>query len=287
LTPERYKQNISQKNESTSYIKEASQNKKNMMYNLITKHEAELGKKSLYTRSDEDSYKAAEKKYDISYISNFVSKELEELETTKEASVCTKSIDNDYPLGFAKCQIDKTYIVAEKSDCLILVDQHAAHERLTLEKIKLQLKDGKVVSQMLLVPEIVDLGDVLTERIMEKKQNLYAFGLGIERNGISQILVRQVPTILQNTDVKAFVKAIAENLYAFGDIDLIHEKIEEVWGNIACYSSIRAGRVLNVEEMNALLRDIESTPLSSQCNHGRPTFVKLQLKDIRKIFERL
>ena len=169
---------------------------------------------------------------------------------------------------------------------MILVDQHAAHERLVLEKIKQQLKNGSVISQILLVPEIVDLGQVLTEKIIEKTQNLEKFGLGIERNGISQILVRRVPAILQDLDIKGLVMAIAENIHLFDDMNLIQERIDEIWGNIACRSSIRAGRILNIEEMNALLREMEKTPLSGQCNHGRPTFVKLQLKDIKKIFER-
>ena len=190
-------------------------------------------------------------------------------------------------MGFAKCQIDKTYIVAEKSGSLILVDQHAAHERLTLEKIKIQLKKGKVESQILLIPEIVELGKVLTEEIVQKKDSLKVFGLIIERNGISQILIRQIPSIFQNLDINSFVRSIAENIYLFDDIELIYEKIEEIWGNIACHSSIRAGRVLNLEEMNALLRQIEQTSFSEQCNHGRPTFIKLEMKDIRKIFERL
>jgi DNA mismatch repair protein MutL len=190
-------------------------------------------------------------------------------------------------LGFAKCQIDRTYIVAEKSGSLILVDQHAAHERLTLEKIKEQLKNGKVESQILLIPEIIELGKLLTEEIMQKKDNLRIFGLIIERNGISQILVRQIPVVFQNLDISNFVKSIAENSYLFDDIELINEKIDEIWGNIACHSSIRAGRTLNLEEMNALLRQIEQTSFSEQCNHGRPTFIKLEMKDIRKIFERL
>ncbi len=143
------------------------------------------------------------------------------------------------------------------------------------------------MSQILLVPEIVNLGQVLTEKIIEKTENLEKFGLGIERNGISQILVRQIPVILQDLNIKAFVMAIAENIHLFDDMNLIQEKIDEVWGNIACRSSIRAGRVLNIEEMNTLLREMEKTPLSGQCNYGRPTFIKLQLKDIRKIFERL
>jgi DNA mismatch repair protein MutL len=193
----------------------------------------------------------------------------------------------DFPLGFAKCQIDKTYIIAEKSGCLILIDQHAAHERITLEKIKKQLAGGKVAGQMLLVPEIVELGNVLTDSIVEKQKQLQQFGLIIERNGISQVLVRQVPAILPNLDISGFTKTIAENVHILDDVGHLQNTIDVIWGNIACHTSIRAGREMKIEEMNALLREIERNPLAGQCNHGRPTFVKLDFKDIEKIFERI
>ncbi len=258
---------------------EKSTKQQHGLRDLINSHEAvvreDIGLHS--SESKDNSKEIFDKKNEEKYLSDFIENEIEQ----KNIS------DQEYPLGFAKCQIDKTYIVAEKSGSLILVDQHAAHERLTLEKIKIQLKKGKVESQILLIPEIVELGKVLTEEIIQKKDNLKAFGLIIERNGISQILIRQVPSIFQNLDINSFVKSIAENIYLFDDIELIHEKIEEIWGNIACHSSIRAGRVLNLEEMNALLRQIEQTSFSEQCNHGRPTFIKLEMKDIRKIFERL
>ena len=258
---------------------EKSTKQQHGLRDLINSHEAvvreDIGLHS--SESKDNSKEIFDKKNEEKYLSDFIENEIEQ----KNIS------DEEYPLGFAKCQIDKTYIVAEKSGSLILVDQHAAHERLTLEKIKIQLKKGKVESQILLIPEIVELGKVLTEEIIQKKDNLKAFGLIIERNGISQILIRQVPSIFQNLDINSFVKSVAENIYLFDDIELIHEKIEEIWGNIACHSSIRAGRVLNLEEMNALLRQIEQTSFSEQCNHGRPTFIKLEMKDIRKIFERL
>jgi len=196
------------------------------------------------------------------------------------------AITGDFPLGFAKCQINKTYIIAEKSGCLILVDQHAAHERIVLENIKKQLLGGIVLGQMLLVPEIVELGNVFTDSIVAKKKQLQQFGFIIERNGISQVLVRQVPAILPNLDIVGFTKTIAENIHVFDDISHLQNKIEEIWGNIACHTSIRAGREMKIEEMNALLREIEDNPMAGQCNHGRPTFVELDFKDIEKIFER-
>ena len=253
--------------------------------NLINNHEDIIGNSanSNFSEYDNTHKEISDKKVEERYLSNFVENEIEQKSIAQNYS----TTNQEYPLGFAKCQIDKTYIVAEKSGSLILVDQHAAHERLTLEKIKEQLKNGKVESQILLIPEIIELGKVLTEEIMQKKDNLRIFGLIIERNGISQILVRQIPVVFQNLDISNFVKSIAENSYLFDDIELINEKIDEIWGNIACHSSIRAGRILNLEEMNALLRQIEQTSFSEQCNHGRPTFIKLEMKDIRKIFERL
>lgn len=261
--------------------------KQHGLKNLISNHEAIIeGKKnlgSIFTESKDHYKKISDKKNKEEYLSDFLESEMKQEDITKSQNVSNL----EYPLGFAKCQIDKTYIVAEKNGSLILVDQHAAHERLTLEKIKKQLKKGKVERQILLIPEIVELGKVLTEEIIQKKNNLSVFGFIIERNGISQILVRQVPSIFQNIDINSFTRSIAENVYLFDEIDLIHEKIENIWGNIACHSSIRAGRSLNLEEMNMLLREIEQTAFSGQCNHGRPTFIQLEMKDIRKIFERL
>lgn len=267
------------------FVNNEKPTKQHGLKNLIHSHEAIIGEDiDLHSSESKDNDKEiSDKKNDEKYLSNFIKNEIEHRNIEDNKNI----LNEEYPLGFAKCQIDKTYIVAEKSGSLILVDQHAAHERLTLEKIKIQLKKGKVESQILLIPEIVELGKVLTEEIVQKKDRLKVFGLIIERNGISQILIRQIPSIFQNLDINSFVKSIAENIYLFDDIELIYEKIEEIWGNIACHSSIRAGRVLNLEEMNALLRQIEQTSFSEQCNHGRPTFIKLEMKDIRKIFERL
>ena len=262
-----------------------NENQQHGLRNLMHSHEAIIGEYIGLqpSESKHNDKEVSDKKKDEKYLSDFIENEIESRNIDDSIIISNE----EYPLGFAKCQIDKTYIVAEKSGSLILVDQHAAHERLTLEKIKTQLRKGKVESQILLIPEIVELGKVLTEEIIQKKDSLKAFGLIIERNGISQILIRQVPSIFQNLDINSFVRSVAENIYLFDDIELIQQKIEEIWGNIACHSSIRAGRVLNLEEMNALLRQIEQTSFSEQCNHGRPTFIKLEMKDIRKIFERL
>jgi len=190
-------------------------------------------------------------------------------------------------LGIARCQVNQTYIIAEKDDGLILVDQHAAHERLVLEEMKKQLKDGSLKSQILLIPQIVDLGEVLTHTLLEKKQQLKEFGITLEKNSTSQVIVRQIPALFQGLDINKLIKHISEHIHMFDDINIVYDKIEEILGNISCNSSIKSGRIMNLEEMNYLLREMEKTEFSQQCNHGRPTFVKLSFKDINKIFERI
>jgi DNA mismatch repair protein MutL len=189
-------------------------------------------------------------------------------------------------LGYARFQIANTYIVAENTNGMILVDQHAAHERIVLEKIK-QYKDfGKLQTQVLLIPEIVKLGQHLTNKILEFKDRIDDLGFQIERNGLTEVLVRKIPDIFGCDSISVLIKELAEYLNEHNDVDIIEKKIEEIYSNIACRSSMRAGKILNIVEMNNLLRMIEKTPLSSQCNHGRPTFVKLEEKDLAKIFHR-
>ena len=189
-------------------------------------------------------------------------------------------------LGQAKCQIALTYIVAENEEGLVIVDQHAAHERLVLERMKPQMKEGKVSSQILMMPEVVHLGDVLTDKLVEKAEAVKKYGIGIERHGIKEVTVRTVPAVLGLFDIKGLVYHLAEHIHFFDDEEMVEERIEEVLGNIACHASIRAGRKLTIEEMNAILRQMETTAFSSQCNHGRPTFTKLSLKQLDNIFER-
>jgi DNA mismatch repair protein MutL len=189
------------------------------------------------------------------------------------------------PLGYAKCQIGNTYIVAENKDWMILIDQHAAHERLVLEDMKKQMKDGKVSSQLLLVPEVIDLEEKLVHSLLTHSEQLEELGIKIEKMG-SAVAVREVSTILGKVDVKALITDIAEFIEEYGDTSFLAEKRELILGNMACHSSVRAGRKLSIEEMNALLRQMEQTEFASQCNHGRPTFTKISLKDLEKLFER-
>ncbi len=192
-----------------------------------------------------------------------------------------------YPLGVARGQVAGTYIVAEAEDGLVIVDQHAAHERLVLERLRAAgTGDAVSASQALLLPEVVDLEEPACDRLEEKADELAALGLAIERFGPAAMLVRAVPTALGKSDVQALVRDIADDLAHNGDALLLGERLEHVLATMACHGSVRAGRVLAVAEMNALLREMERTPRSGQCNHGRPTWVKLAHGDIEKLFGR-
>ena len=191
-----------------------------------------------------------------------------------------------HPLGAARGQIANTYIVAETHDALILVDQHAAHERLTLERMKAALAGGRVAAQALLLPETVELDEPSTARLLARTEELAELGLEIEGFGPSAVLVRAIPALLGRSNARALVTDIAAELAEMGSTLLLKDRLEAVAGTMACHGSVRAGRALSVPEMNALLRQMEATPHSGQCNHGRPTFIRLALSDIEKLFGR-
>ncbi|RYM11312.1 DNA mismatch repair endonuclease MutL [Sphingobium cupriresistens] len=191
-----------------------------------------------------------------------------------------------FPLGVARGQVARTYIVAEAEDGLVIVDQHAAHERLTLERMR-RAMDGKgVASQALLLPEVVELDEPACDRLEARIAELKEFGLDLERFGPSAMLVRSVPAMLGQSDVQGLVTDLADDLAAYDSALSLKERLDLVAATMACHGSVRAGRVLSVAEMNALLREMEVTPRSGQCNHGRPTWVKLGHGDIEKLFGR-
>ncbi len=192
----------------------------------------------------------------------------------------------DYPLGAAKAQLHKTYIVAETPDGIVLVDQHAAHERLVLERMKAQREAGKVECQALLIPEVVEPGAAAVSILIEHAPMLAELGLAVEAFGDGAILVREMPAILGQANIQQLVRDTAEELLEQDASKSIEDRINHVLATISCHGSVRAGRALNASEMNALLRDMEITPRSGQCNHGRPTFVNLSLADIEKLFGR-
>ncbi len=191
-----------------------------------------------------------------------------------------------FPLGVARGQVAKTYIVAEAEDGLVLVDQHAAHERLVLERMRRAMQGGGVASQALLLPEVVELDEPACDRLEARLAELAQFGLELERFGPRAMLVRATPAMLGGGDAGALVTDIADELAAFDEALSLKERLDHVAATMACHGSVRAGRVLSVAEMNALLREMEVTPHSGQCNHGRPTWVKLAHGDIEKLFGR-
>uniref|UniRef100_UPI0035CB8818 DNA mismatch repair endonuclease MutL n=1 Tax=uncultured Sphingomonas sp. TaxID=158754 RepID=UPI0035CB8818 len=192
----------------------------------------------------------------------------------------------DFPLGVARGQVAKTYIVAESPDGLILVDQHAAHERLVLERMRKAMANGGVASQALLLPEVIELDEPACDRLEARAAELSEFGLDLDRFGPRAMLVRGVPALLGQGDVVGLVTDLADELAAFDEALSLKERLDHVAATMACHGSVRAGRILSVAEMNALLREMEVTPHSGQCNHGRPTWVKLAHGDIEKLFGR-
>ena len=192
----------------------------------------------------------------------------------------------DYPLGAARAQVHETYIVAQTRDGIVVVDQHAAHERLVYERMKVQMAEGGVTRQALLVPEVVDLDPSDAERVIAAAPELAEMGLVLEAFGGSAVLVRETPALLGDTDARGLVRDIADDLAEHGAAHALKERMAEVCSTMACHGSVRAGRRLTAAEMNALLRQMEATPHSGQCNHGRPTYVELKLADLEKLFGR-
>ncbi|WP_102109182.1 DNA mismatch repair endonuclease MutL [Oceaniglobus roseus] len=192
----------------------------------------------------------------------------------------------DFPLGAARGQVHENYIIAQTADGMVIVDQHAAHERLVYEKLKRQLAENAVAAQALLIPEIVELSDADCARLMELAPELSRLGLTVEPFGHGALAVRETPAILGAVDATAMLKDILDELDDLGESSTLQARIEAVLSRVACHGSVRSGRWMRAEEMNALLREMEATPHSGQCNHGRPTYVELKLSDIERLFGR-
>ena len=190
------------------------------------------------------------------------------------------------PLGAARAQVHENYIIAQTAHGMVIVDQHAAHERLVYERLKAQRDGAGIAAQALLIPEIVDLSPLDAARILDLAFDLAALGLGIEAFGGSAIAVREVPAILGQVNATALIRDILDDLVDLGDSTRLQARIDAVLSRMACHGSVRSGRQMRAEEMNALLREMEATPLSGQCNHGRPTYVELKLADIERLFGR-
>jgi DNA mismatch repair protein MutL len=191
-----------------------------------------------------------------------------------------------YPLGAPRAQIHETYIVAETEDGLVIVDQHAAHERLVYERMKRHLENGGVPRQALLIPVVVPLDPAEADLVLARADELAELGLVIEPFGPGAVCVRETPALLGIVDAESLIKDLADDIAELGATHALKERLEDVCSSMACRGSVRAGRRLNAEEMNALLRQMEATPFSGQCNHGRPTYVELKRADIEKLFGR-
>lgn len=194
-------------------------------------------------------------------------------------------IESDGPLGAARAQVHENYIIAQTPNGIVLVDQHAAHERLVYERLKAQMAERGVARQALLIPEIITLGTD-ADRLLDHAAELERFGLVIEAFGPGTIAVRETPAILGEINAEAMLRDILDELADLGDSQTLQARVEAVLSRVACHGSIRSGRQMRADEMNALLREMEATPLSGQCNHGRPTYVELKLSDIERLFGR-
>ncbi|GAB5432713.1 MAG: DNA mismatch repair endonuclease MutL [Epibacterium sp.] len=192
----------------------------------------------------------------------------------------------DQPLGAARGQVHENYIIAQTRDGMVIVDQHAAHERLVYERLKRQMAENGVATQGLLIPEIIELSDGDCARLLEVAEDLAKLGLGIEAFGGSAVAVRETPAILGEVNAEAMIRDILDELADQGESQLVQARLEAILSRVACHGSIRSGRRMRGEEMNALLREMEDTPHSGQCNHGRPTYVELKLADIERLFGR-
>ena len=191
------------------------------------------------------------------------------------------------PLGLAKAQFHDTYIISQTEDSIVIIDQHASHERIVMENLKASLlAENKVATQILLIPEIADLSLSEKTRLIEAAEELQKLGLSVEEFGSTAVIVREIPALLGDCDIKALIRDLAGEMAEWGKGFSLTDKLHTICATIACHGSVRAGRRLNIDEMNRLLRDMERTEHSGQCNHGRPTYVELKLKDIEKLFER-
>ena len=205
---------------------------------------------------------------------------------TKDQTSKFKEAFESFPLGAPIAQFNENYIISQNDDGIVIIDQHAAHERLVYEKLKKQIKDNKIEIQALLVPEILELSEAEILILLEYKDKLSDYGLKIDQFGINSIAVQEIPAILNSENIKKLIFDILDELTDLENSDTLEKKINAVLSRIACHGSIRSGRMLRTEEMNSLLREMENTPNSGQCNHGRPTHISIRMGDIERLFGR-
>lgn len=208
-----------------------------------------------------------------------------------KATISVEDISNDdgrldYPLGIVRGQLHNTYIISQVADGIIVADQHACHERIVYEKIKRGINDTSLKRQMMLIPEIVELGQKKAGALLDIKDELLSFGLDIDEFGLGAVVVREMPAILGDVDLQALIKHIADDIEDLNKSQILEDRIAMISKTFACHTSIRAGKSLSVDEMNELLRQVEECENAGQCNHGRRSYVKISLKDLEKLFDR-
>ena len=204
----------------------------------------------------------------------------------RRARLAAAEADVAAPLGAARAQVHETYIIAQTRDGVVIVDQHAAHERIVYEKLKRQREETGVERQILLSPIVIDLDPQAAAALIEHAGELEALGVVVEGFGPGAVLLREAPTLIAQGDMTALIKDLAEEALAEDGAEILERRLDHRLATIACHHSVRAGRALRAEEMNALLREMEATPGAGQCNHGRPTYVELKLSDIERLFGR-
>ena len=243
---------------------QVTKNSQNMDYN---------GNKRFFTRDVEPAFQETWKP------------SARDFQTNDEHSQFIEEFES-FPLGAPIAQFGENYIISQNEDGIVIIDQHAAHERLVYEKLKEQAKDNKIEVQALLVPEILEFSEPEILVLMEYKDNLSRYGLKINQFGINSIAVQEIPAILNSENIKKLIFDILDELTDLENSDTLEKKINAVLSRIACHGSIRSGRMLRTEEMNSLLREMETTPNSGQCNHGRPTHISIRMSDIERLFGR-
>lgn len=242
-----------------------------------------------YDETESASYSAEASRFGRKTSGSFAEpRELGEQKRIPQSDTPNLEASKLYPLGAAKAQLHSTYIIAQTEDSLVIVDQHAAHERLGYEQIKEQIARAGLVKQRLLIPDIVELPDAKrADLLYSKKDDLSNLGLTLEKFGERSIIVTEIPSLIGNANIVQLVQDLADHLSDTGENIALLELIEHVTETYACHYSIRAGKALSIQEMNELLRQMERTPFSGQCNHGRPTYIELKIKDLEKLFGRL
>ncbi len=208
------------------------------------------------------------------------------VEVEERAPSADETPRENLPLGAARGQVHENYIIAQTEDGIVIVDQHAAHERLVYEKLKTQMAQNGVPAQALLIPDVVEMSESDSARLLDIADELTRMGLTIEPFGNGAVVVRETPAILGEVNADALLRDILDELDDQGEARAVQDRIEAILSRVACHGSIRSGRQMRAEEMNALLREMEATPYSGQCNHGRPTYVELKLSDIERLFGR-